>query len=202
MRVKYLTTTPRQTKKLGEILAKEVLKTKLKKGALIIGLEGDLGGGKTTFLQGFAKGLGIKNKILSPTFVIIKKFPITELPKEMKVKMRTKSSLPSKGRRADGVQFSNFYHIDCYRIKKPKEILDLGFKEIVKNPENIVAIEWAEKIRKTIPREAVWIKFEFIDKTARKIVLKWNNNQRGIGLIIIDSNSILLFIGPIMPHIV
>jgi len=172
MRVKYLTTTPRQTKKLGEILAKEVLKTKLKKGALIIGLEGDLGGGKTTFLQGFAKGLGIKNKILSPTFVIIKKFPITELPKEMKVKMRTKSSLPSKGRRADGVQFSNFYHIDCYRIKKPKEILDLGFKEIVKNPENIVAIEWAEKIRKTIPREAVWIKFEFIDKTARKIVLK------------------------------
>jgi len=53
MRKKYLTTSPAQTKKLGEILAKEVLKTK-QKGALIFGLEGDLGGGKTTFLQGFA----------------------------------------------------------------------------------------------------------------------------------------------------
>ncbi len=93
MKFQYLTTTPRQTKKLGEILAKEVLtphhffkkgdsyKKRMKSGrgqkrALIIGLEGDLGGGKTTFLQGFAKGLGIKEKILSPTFVIVKKFRI------------------------------------------------------------------------------------------------------------------------------
>ena len=94
MRKKYLTKNPAQTKKLGKILAtellkkakvekraefslsKEVLKTKPKKRALVIGLEGDLGGGKTTFLQGLAKGLGIKQKILSPTFIILKKFKI------------------------------------------------------------------------------------------------------------------------------
>jgi len=62
----YLTKTPSQTKKIGELLAKKILKTKPKKMALVVGLEGDLGGGKTTFLQGFAKGLGIRQKILSP----------------------------------------------------------------------------------------------------------------------------------------
>jgi len=151
MRVKYLTTTPRQTKKLGEILAKEVLKTKLKKRALIIGLEGDLGGGKTTFLQGFAKGLGIKEKILSPTFIILRKFLISKS------------------------QLLNFFHIDCYRISKPKEILDLGFEGIISNSKNIVTIEWAERIQKILPRETIIIKFEFIDQKTRKITIGLKN---------------------------
>ena len=145
--VKYLTTTPRQTKKLGEILAKEVLKTKLKKRALIFGLEGDLGGGKTTFLQGFAKGLGIKQRIASPTFIIFRRFKIKDL------------------------RFKNFYHIDCYRISKPKEILDLGFKEIISGSKNIITIEWAERLQKILPRETIIIKFEFIDQKTRKITI-------------------------------
>ena len=168
MRVEYLTTASRQTKKLGEILAKEILKSKprsevsllrgkLKKGALIIGLEGDLGGGKTTFLQGFAKGLGIKEKILSPTFIIIRRF-----------KIRANSCLSS-------CKFANFYHIDCYRIEKPKEILDLGFKEIISNPKNIVTIEWAERIQKILPAETIILKFEFIDPKTRKITVGLKN---------------------------
>jgi len=141
----YTTNNPSQTKKLGELLAKEILKTKPKKTAFIIGLEGDLGGGKTTFLQGFAKGFGIKEKILSPTFVILKRFKV------------------QNGR------FKDFYHIDCYRIKKPKEILDLGFKEIISNSKNIVAIEWADRIRKILPKNSIILKFEFIDKKTREI---------------------------------
>lgn len=147
MRVKYLTTAPRQTQKLGEILAKEALKTKLKKGALILGLEGDLGGGKTTFLQGFAKGLGTKEKILSPTFIILKRFKIK------------------------GLRFKCFYHIDCYRIEKPKEILDLGFKEVISNPKNIVTIEWAERIQKILPAGTIILKFELINQKTRKITV-------------------------------
>lgn len=160
MRVKHLTTTPRQTQKLGEILAKEVLKTKLKKGALTLGLEGDLGGGKTTFLQGFAKGLGIKEKILSPTFIILKKFKISQ--------GRTFGSL--RGRQNS--KFKNFYHLDCYRIQKPKEILDLRFKEIVSNPQNVVAVEWAERVCNILPKNVIILKFQFVDKTARKITIK------------------------------
>ena len=145
---KFLTNSFKKTKKLGEILAKEILKTHLKRKAFVVGLEGDLGGGKTTFLQGFARGLKIKEKILSPTFIIFRKFKI------------------------QNSKFKVFYHIDCYKIKKAKEFLNLGFKEIIENPKNIVAIEWAENIKKILPKDTKILKFEFVDPNKRKIVLK------------------------------
>ncbi len=66
-----------KTKKTGEILAKETLKTKSSK-ALVFELKGNLGSGKTSFTQGFARGLGIKEKITSPTFNLMKKFKINK----------------------------------------------------------------------------------------------------------------------------
>ena len=125
-----------KTQKLAKDLTRKIPKDR--KQAFVIALKGDLGGGKTTFVQGLAKGLNVKDKITSPTFVICKKY-------------------------------NNFYHFDCYRIKKPKEILDLGFEEIIQDPKNIVAIEWADKIRKIIPKHALWINFKFIDKGKREI---------------------------------
>lgn len=144
-----------QTKKIGEAFSKKILKKKTKKYALVLGLKGELGGGKTTFLQGFAKGLKIKEKILSPTFTIMKKFQI-------RANSRLHSHLHSR-------KFINFYHLDCYRIKKPEEILNLGFKEIISQPKNIIAVEWADKIKKIMPKNTIWIKFEFIDEKTRKI---------------------------------
>ncbi|PIZ87625.1 MAG: tRNA (adenosine(37)-N6)-threonylcarbamoyltransferase complex ATPase subunit type 1 TsaE [Candidatus Nealsonbacteria bacterium CG_4_10_14_0_2_um_filter_40_15] len=148
MKIEYLTENPTQTKKIGEILAKKILKTRIGTRALVLGLEGDLGGGKTTFLQGFAKGLGVKEKITSPTFVIIKRFHIP-------------SSI-----------FHDFYHIDCYRIRKAKEIFDLGFKEMISNPRHIVAIEWADRIKKILPKNVLLLKFGFVGKTSRKITIQ------------------------------
>ncbi len=139
MKKENITSSPAQTRKLAEKFAKEILTKKPKKKSFVIGLEGELGGGKTTFIQGFAKGLGIKEKILSPTFVIMKKF-------------------------------NNFYHFDCYRIEKSKELLGLGFKEIISNPENIIVVEWADKIKKIMPKHALWIKFKFVDEKIRKII--------------------------------
>jgi tRNA threonylcarbamoyladenosine biosynthesis protein TsaE len=155
MTKKYLTTSPSQTKKLGEILAKEILKTKIKKTAFTIGLEGDLGGGKTTFLQGFAKGLGIKQKILSPTFIIMRKFRI---PKVISHKSLVNSQW--------------FFHIDCYRIQKTKELLDLGFKKIISDPRNLVAVEWSDRVRKILPRGTLNLKFQFVGPHKRKILIK------------------------------
>jgi tRNA threonylcarbamoyladenosine biosynthesis protein TsaE len=165
---KILSRSPSQTKKIGQILAKEILSMRKaqpsptargmrmrpceflnqRKRAFVLGLIGDLGGGKTTFLQGFAKGLGIKEKILSPSFVILKKFKVKSLG------------------------FKVFYHIDCYRIKKPKEILDLGFKEIVSDPKNIVAIEWADRIKKILPKKILVLKFDFINRNQREISMR------------------------------
>lgn len=147
----YLTKSPTQTKKLGVFLAKKILKSKTQKKARVLGLEGDLGGGKTTFLQGFAKGLGIEQKILSPTFVIMKRFPIS-----------TKN-------------LKNFYHFDCYRVGKPKEILNLNFKEISSDSQNIIVIEWAEKIRQILPKNTKWIRFQFVDKRKRRISVNEHN---------------------------
>ena len=147
MLIKHITGNYKKTQKLGEIFAEQIIKNELQKTATVIGLWGDLGSGKTTFIQGFAKGLGVREKILSPTFVILKRFKITKK------------------------SFKNFYHIDCYRLKNEKDILELDFKKIILNPENIVAIEWPEKIKKVLPKKTIIIKFKLIDKNKREIIL-------------------------------
>ncbi len=151
METSFLTYSSKQTQKLGKLLAEEIAKTEKKTGAFVLGLKGDLGGGKTTFLQGFAKGLGIKEKITSPTFVLMKKF------------------------RIPNTKFQNFYHFDCYRIGKPKEILEMGFREIISNPQNIVALEWADKIKSILPKNVIRISFDFINQSVRKIKINYGS---------------------------
>jgi len=110
---------------------------------LVIALTGNLGSGKTTFVQGFAKGLGIKQRIISPTFILMRKYG------------------------------ENFYHVDLYRLEGniESEVRNLGIEDIWKDPKNIVVIEWAEKIKKMIPKSAQWIKFENLGKDERKITI-------------------------------
>jgi tRNA threonylcarbamoyladenosine biosynthesis protein TsaE len=148
--MKIVTENTEETQKVGEFLAKEIRVSKNnQKGALVIGLEGDLGGGKTTFVQGLAKGLGIKDKITSPTFVILKKYDIKRRTQDIKC----------------------LYHLDCYRIG-PKDLSDLDFKEIIKNPQNVIVIEWVERIKKNLPANAFWIKFKYLDKNKRELLIK------------------------------
>jgi len=139
--MEIITKSAKETQRVGMFLAEEFIKNKPDKNkAVVVALEGDLGGGKTTFIQGFAKGLGIKDKITSPTFVIMKKY--------------------------------NFlYHIDCYRIKN-KDLLELDFNEIISNNCNFIVIEWAERVKKILPKNTLWLKFEYIDKNKRKILIK------------------------------
>lgn len=199
--VKYLecrTNNSNQTKKMAEALARETLRTNPRKTAFLLALEGDLGSGKTTFLQGFARGLGIREKILSPTFIIFRKFkvPRNRTPKDSDVTSEPPGQVNSfRGRQNS--KFKIFYHLDCYRLQKPKEILKLDFKEIISNPQNIVAVEWSEKIKKVLPKNKITLKFEFIDpvrdskdkkkrrrkqisngvdRNKRKISIKWPNN--------------------------
>ncbi len=147
--LRIVTKSAKETKKAGEFLAGEIVKSKLKsKKALIIGLNGELGSGKTTFIQGMAGGLKIRERITSPTFVIMKKYSFG-------------SRLPKRN--------GWLYHIDCYRVQS-KDLLDLGFKEIINQP-NLVVIEWAEKIKKILPKDTLWIKFKYLDKDKREIIL-------------------------------
>lgn len=142
-----------ETKKLAATLAKKFVKKSPGKNALVFGLKGDLGSGKTTFIQGFARAIGIKCRLLSPTFLIIRSYKI---PKT----------------KADG-QWSmvkSLYHIDAYRIKKLSECAPLGFKKILSKPENIVLIEWAERIKKVLSRKTIWLEFEHGKKENERII--------------------------------
>jgi len=137
----FITENSKQTQELGKILAREINTDK------IICLEGNLGTGKTTFAQGFLKGLGIKGPFTSPTFVIFKYY------KSRKLKN------------------FNIYHMDAYRVNA-KDVLNLGWKEIVAGKDNIIIIEWADRIKKIIPKGAVWIKFKWLSEKKREILFK------------------------------
>lgn len=140
-----LTQSASGTKKEGVRLVGLLMNKKPEKNARIIALEGHLGSGKTTFIQGLAEGLGVRENVLSPTFLILKQFFL-------------KSG-----------KYKNLYHIDAYRLKNPEEIVELGFKDLINDPENIIVIEWADKIRKILPKNAIWIKFENLEGNKRKI---------------------------------
>lgn len=114
-----------ETKQIAADLAK-------KNKGNIYALSGPLGAGKTTFVQGFAKGLGIKDKIISPTFVLIRQHAIPDTTKTL-------------------------YHIDLYRLENIKDLKSLGLEEVLTNPNAIILIEWAENARQLLPKNTVKI---------------------------------------------
>lgn len=134
----------------------------LKKGG-VLALFGDLGAGKTTFVQGLAEGLGIKNRIISPTFIIMREYKLPYSSSEQS-ESRSKSSRQARTIR--------FYHIDLYRTESQKDIEGLGIQEILSDPENIVVIEWAEKMGNLLPKNAIKISFEYGNDDERKITWK------------------------------
>lgn len=143
---RIITTTFSETQALGRTFAKTL------KGGDIIGLHGDLGSGKTTFVQGLAEGLGITKRIISPTFIIMRTY-------EIKSKNKT-------------VGIKNFYHVDLYRVENEKDIEGLGLLEIMQDSENIVAIEWPEKIEHLLSTKRKDIFFTYLDEERRSIILE------------------------------
>ena len=136
-----------ETKDFAKVLIGEWFElNKTKNSSWLVCLSGDLGSGKTTFVQGLAEELGIKEVVNSPTFLIMKKYSA-----------RRDEALP------------RLYHFDCYRISDYQEILDLGWKEIISEKNNIIVIEWPKKIEEILPKKRLEIKFEFVDENTRRI---------------------------------
>jgi len=129
-----------------------------KKHALVVMLTGDLGAGKTTFIQGFLRGAGIQRRAPSPTFVIMRHYKLPRRP-------------------AKPWPFVSIHHMDAYRLKAGEEkgqpqLAALGFDDLVKDPANLILIEWGERIAKALPREAIKITFGYGKKEGeRKITI-------------------------------
>ena len=168
---KIITTSVEETRKLGEALAKEL------KGGEIICLEGELGSGKTAFAQGMLKGLKVEGPYTSPTFLIIKHYkkeipnPKSQIPnKSENYKLQITNYLATPDlAKPDNLQ--DIYHIDAYRVSSA-DILELGWEEIMKNKNNVIIIEWADRIKRIIPKSAIWFKFRLAGKNKRDIRLK------------------------------
>ena len=136
--MKFKSSSPKQTQFFAARLAKKITRTffsRKNEGALILGLVGDLGSGKTTFVQSFAAALNIKRRILSPTFLLMRSYPISKS------------------------FYKKVFHVDLYRIKKSSELSPLDFRSILKNRTYIVLIEWADKIKKILPENTIKLEF-------------------------------------------
>ena len=154
----FVTNNFEETQNLGKEFAKTL------RGGELVALYGNLGAGKTTFVQGLAMDLGIKRRIISPTFIIIKSYRIKFKTQKAKVKTTIQNS-------------KIFYHIDLYRMETAEDIRGLGIDEIIGNSNNIIVIEWAEKIKDFLPKERIDIYFEYLDENKRKITVNKNNFQ-------------------------
>lgn len=119
------------TTKIAKAFLNKILRERTKRDeALVITLSGDLGVGKTVFVQAAAKFLSIKSKVKSPTFVIMKKYPLKN------------------------TKYKFLFHLDAYRLKNEKELLRLGWEEIISKKEHLIFIEWPENVSKVIPAKA------------------------------------------------
>ena len=113
-------------------------------GGEVIALYGDLGAGKTVFVRGLAAGLGVKDIVKSPTFVIMKCFRGAKL---------------------------NLCHIDAYRLQAGTELEGIGALDFFGKPKVVTVIEWAERIPELLQKSAKLIKvrIEHLGKDKRKI---------------------------------
>ena len=127
-----VTKSAAETQKLGEALGHSLLKGDTPR---VVCLWGELGSGKTTFVQGLAKGIGITTRLLSPTFIIVRRH---EIPARQ----------------------GFFYHMDLYRTHTPEDAIAVGFADMVNESESLVVIEWPERLGGLLPGTHVDVRFE------------------------------------------
>lgn len=112
------------------------------RGGDVIALQGELGAGKTTFVQMLARVLGVSERITSPTFILMNMYT------------------SSRETRQKGITI--LCHIDAYRIRGPHELETIGAREYLGAPGTVTLVEWADRVRKSIPKSAYWIRFRII----------------------------------------
>ena len=146
----FVTYVSHSEKKTLEIARK--LSRTLKPG-MVVAVAGPIGSGKTVFMKGLSRGLGVKDskEVKSPTFVLLHlyegKFPIQ--------------------------------HFDLYRLEDRASLDDLGFDEFLSNAEAVTVVEWADKALGRIPKDAVWVTFKVTGPTSRSIVIARPGPKQG-----------------------
>lgn len=144
--MEYITENAQATFKFGQKIG-DILISSYPQGRILC-LYGDLGSGKTTFIQGISKSLGIEKPVPSPTFIIVRQYDI------------------------DIKLYKYFYHIDLYRLDKNADLMVLGLSDFFTDKSSLVAIEWADKLEKMKPSNCLEIYFSILDSNKRRIEIK------------------------------
>lgn len=129
-----VTETAEDTRKVAEALAELLVPGD------VVSLTGDLGAGKTTFVQGAARGLGVSDQVASPTFVLVREY---------------RGDVP-------------VYHLDVYRLDRMQEVIDLGFEDLL-DPAGVVFVEWGDAILPLLPDEHLRVELRSQDGDARRL---------------------------------
>jgi tRNA threonylcarbamoyladenosine biosynthesis protein TsaE len=138
--LEFFSKSPEQTRRIGMRLG-----SALKKGDVLC-LQGELGAGKTTFVQGIAQGWGSLDSVSSPTFIIVNVY-----------------------RRTDGAQL---FHLDTYRLESQPEAEELDIDSMLS--EGVLIVEWPERLGNLIPEERLWIKLDHILDEQRLMLFNAN----------------------------
>lgn len=125
-----ITKNAKETARVGEALARNL---ESREAPRILCLYGELGSGKTTFTQGFAHGLGITTRLLSPTFIIVRRY---QIPKKV----------------------NHLYHVDLYRLQTAADTEGIGLSEIFADSGSYTVVEWAERLGE-LPQARIDIRF-------------------------------------------
>ena len=134
--------SPQETMQIGEGLGQLLLPGD------VVCLEGDLGAGKTYLTKGIGRGLGVRQPITSPTFVLINEYVVAP-------------------------PIHKLYHIDLYRVNSVAESCSLGLEDYLYR-DGICVIEWAERAREILPEERLWIVARYLDENRRELALESN----------------------------
>ena len=134
----FVTHSPAETRRLGARLAA------LLQPGNIVGLQGDLGSGKTQFVKGLARGLGVREAVHSPTFILANEYHSGRLP---------------------------VFHVDAYRVESAGEAIGFGLDDYL-NDGGVTTIEWADRVAGALPQERLWIEFADAGDDNRTISLQ------------------------------
>ena len=143
--LRRLTASPKETGQCAKKIARLLSDSKNGR-ATVVGLSGELGVGKTVFARELLRALGVKGKIVSPTFVLLREY----------------KTLSSK--------YPNAYHADAYRLSGPGDAKPLRLGELMKGKRNLLLIEWPERIKGVIPNSALMVRFRHGRKSNERVI--------------------------------
>lgn len=135
--MEFITKSPEETEELGQRLGQAL------RGGEIVAYLGDLGAGKTAFTRGLARGLGIRDRVTSPTYTIVNEYLSGRLP---------------------------LFHFDMYRLSSSDDLFDIGWEDYLLRG-GVCAVEWSENVMDAM-ENAIFVEIEKLTDTSRKITFK------------------------------